>query len=163
MGSTSSTSPTRFVYFAPGLAALVTLVLASCNNYGSCGGAAGSSDVCPPPVYGYGAVEGRALQSDGSPLARKQVYVSCGPVAGALDDSTDSQGRYHVLFGYGVFDTLLYPFPPRNTDGSFELSCDASLRLPGDVVLRANGFGVRFMPTRDAVVPTVVDLREEAP
>jgi hypothetical protein len=52
--------------------------------------------------------------------------------------------------------------PPRNPDGSFEVTCNASLRLPADVVLRQDGFGVRFMPNREAVVPTLVELRQSA-
>ena len=143
----------------PSLLAPVLFALLGCRA-GECGGAGGVSDVCPPPQYGHAEVEGRALRGDGSPLAGKQVYVSCGDVVGALDDITDGEGRFDVRLGYGVADTLLYPFPPRNPDGSFEVICSASLRLPGDVVLRQDGFGVRFMPNREDVVPTTVELRE---
>jgi hypothetical protein len=137
----------------------VLFLLGGCG-VGECGGAGGVGDVCPPPLYGHAEVTGRALRSDWSPLAGKQVYVSCGDVIGGLDDITDAEGRFDVRLGYGVADTVLYPFPPRNLDGSFEVSCNASLRLPGDVVLRQDAFVVRFMPKREAVVPTVVELRE---
>jgi len=144
-----------------GMLAPLVFLLGGCG-VGECGGAGGASDVCPPPLYGHAEVEGRALRSDGSPLAGKQVYVSCGDIVGASDDTTDHEGRFNVRLGYGVADTLLYPLPPRNPDGLFEVTCNASLRLPGDVVLRQDGFGVRFMPTREAVVPTVVELRQSA-
>ena len=133
-------------------------VLSSCGT-GSCGGAGGSSDVCPPPAYGYAQVNGRAVRDDGTPIARQQVYVACGDVVGAYDDATDAQGQFRVWPVYAVFDTLLYPFPPRAADGSFELSCRASMRLAHDLILVTDPLAVRFAPTRAAIVPTTTELR----
>jgi hypothetical protein len=140
------------------LLAFSAAFLPGCET-GSCGGAGGSSDVCPPPAYGYAQVDGRAVRSDGSPIALKQVYVACGDVVGAYDDVTDAQGQFRVWPVYAVSDTLLYPFPPRAADGSFELSCRASLRLAHDLILVADPLAVRFAPTRAAIVPTTTELR----
>ena len=139
---------------------LWSLLIASCER-GSCGGSAGSSDVCPPPTYGYAAVQGQALRSDGSPIADKQLYVGCGDVIGAYDDWTDDEGHFEVRPVYAVDDTLLYPFPPRHADGSFDVSCQANLRVAHDLVIRKDPLVVRFAPTREAVVPTATELREE--
>jgi hypothetical protein len=138
------------------------LLLASCDG-GGCGGAAGASDVCPPPSYGYALVRGQALRSDGSPIAGKQANVGCGDVVGAYDDTTDDQGRFEVRPVYAVADTLLYPFPPRNADGSFDLSCQANLQVTHDLILRRDPLVVRFAPTLETVVPTTTELREDAP
>jgi hypothetical protein len=141
---------------------LSPLLLASCES-GECGGAAGSSSVCPPPSYGYAVVEGQALRSDGSPIAGKQAYVGCGDPVGAYDDRTDEQGHFEVRPIYGVYDTLLHPFPPRHADGSFDLSCQANLQIAHDQILRKDPLVVRFAPTPEAVVPTTMELREGEP
>jgi hypothetical protein len=138
------------------------LLLASCDG-GGCGGAAGASEVCPPPSYGYALVRGQALWSDGSPIAGKQAYVGCGDVVGAYDDTTDDQGRFEVRPIYAVADTMLYPFPPRNTDGSFDLSCQANLQVAHDLILRRDPLVVRFAPTIETIMATTTELREGAP
>jgi hypothetical protein len=142
------------------LTCLVGLFTVAGCEVGSCGGSAGASDVCPPAVYGYGLVWGQVLRSDGSPAAGKQTYVSCGDVVGSWDARTDADGRFEVRPVYAVMDTLLYPFPPREPNGSFDLSCQAGLLLAQDLVIRKNPLVVRFTPTREAVVTTTVELRE---
>jgi hypothetical protein len=143
------------------LTGLVCLLLAGCEG-GNCGGAAGSGDVCPPPVYGYAAVDGQAFRLDGTPFVGFQVYVGCGDVVGGYDDVTDQAGRFGFRLSYAVFDTLLYPFPPRNADRSFDLTCNINLRPPGQTAIVVDEVTVRFSPERDAVVPATVELRESA-
>jgi hypothetical protein len=141
----------------------VGLILQAGCGGSTCGAATASSDVCPPPRYGYAEVRGRALHQDGSPIVNKQAYVSCGPVVGAYDDITNEQGQFVAPLVYAVADTVLYRFPPRNTDGSFEVTCGVSLRLADDNVLREDSLAVRFGPTPEAMVPTTVELQESAP
>jgi hypothetical protein len=138
------------------------LLLGSCDD-GGCGGSGGASDVCPPPSYGYAVVRGQALWSDGSPIAGKQAYVGCGDAVGAYNDRTDDQGRFEVRPVYAVADTVLYPFPPRNADGSFDLSCQANLQVAHDLILRRDPLLVRFAPTLESVTPTTTELREGVP
>jgi hypothetical protein len=138
------------------------LLLEGCEGNECGGGAAGSSDVCPPPTYGYGAVEGRAIRNDGTPFVGYQVYVNCGEVMGGIDDLTDHDGRFAMRLSYAVFDTLLYPFPPRNADRSFDLSCGINLRPVGQSAILLDSLLVRFTPDRAAVVPASVELRERA-
>jgi hypothetical protein len=141
---------------------LFQLFLTGCEG-GGCGGAAGAADVCPPPVYGYAVVQGHAFLGDGKPIVGKQAYVGCGDVVGAYDDITDSRGYFDVRPVYAVDDTVLYPFPPRHPDGSFDLRCQANLQLDSDRVLRKDPLLVRFAPTRETVVPTMTELREGQP
>ena len=141
---------------------LGSCLVASCGG-GTCGGAAGASDVCPGPTYGYAVVRGQALHSDGSPIPGRQANVGCGDVVGAYDDLTDANGYFEVRPVYAVADTVLYPFPPRQADGGFDLNCQASLQLAQDRVLRKDPLVVRFAPTREAVVPTTAELREGQP
>jgi hypothetical protein len=63
---------------------------------------------------------------------------------------------------FSVFDTLLYPIPPREEGGGFTVSCRAFLQLPNNVQLTHDPLPVQFAPTPAAVVPTVAELREEA-
>ena len=142
---------------------LSPLLLGSCDEGGGCGGSVGSSDVCPPPISGYALVQGQALRNDGSPIADKQAYVGCGDAVGAYDDRTDHQGHFEMRPVYAVDDTLLYPFPPRHADGSFDVSCQAHLQVAHDLVIRKDSLMVRFAPTREAVVPTTTELREREP
>ena len=141
---------------------LSPLLLAGCES-GECGGSAGSSSVCPPPIYGYAVVQGQALRSDGSPIAGKQAYVGCGDPVGAYNDRTDAQGHFEVRPLYGVHDTLSYPLPARHADGSFDVSCQANLQLASDQIIRKDPLVVRFAPTPQAVVPTTMELREGEP
>lgn len=137
-------------------------LLASCDD-GGCGGAAGADDVCPAPASGYALVRGQALWSDGSPIPGKQAYVGCGDVVGSYNDKTDDQGRFEMRPVYAVDDTVLYPFPPRNVDGSFDLSCQANMQVTHDLILRQDPLLVRFAPTLETVVPTTTELRQSAP
>jgi hypothetical protein len=141
---------------------LLLLLLVGCDG-GGCGGAGGTSTVCPPPSYGYALVRGQALWSDGSPIVGKQAYVGCGDAVGAYNDTTDDQGRFEVRPVYAVADTVLDPFPPRNVDGSFDLSCQANLQVAHDLILRQDPLVVRFAPTLETVMPTTTELREGAP
>jgi hypothetical protein len=100
------------------------------------------------------------LHGDGSTVADQQVYVSCADPVGAYDDMTDDHGRFEVRPVYVVADTLLYPFPPRQPDGSFDITCQASARVANDQVIRQGPFAVRFTPTRGGVVATTTELRE---
>jgi hypothetical protein len=145
----------------PALAATAS-ILAGCGQ-GECGGTSGSNDVCPPPVYGYAQVTGRVLRSDGSAVVGKPAYVACGDVVGAYSDTTDDTGHFDVRLNYAVFDTLLYPFPPRATDGRFDLECTGSVSLSSTVRIVVNPLVVNFAPSREAVVPTETEWREGAP
>ena len=140
---------------------VVSALLWGCGGGGSCdAGALGSSDICPPPTYGYARVTGTALRSDGSPIVAKEARVGCGDVVGGYSDATDAEGRFSMPMGYAVEDTTLYPFPPRAADGSFDVSCIVFLELSADITLVQDPVAVRFTPTREAVVPTVVELRQ---
>jgi hypothetical protein len=145
----------------PGLA-IIAVGMAGCGR-GACGGASGANDVCPPPVYGYAQVKGRVLRSDGSAVAEKPAYVACGDVVGAYSDMTDGGGHFDVRLAYAVFDTLLYPFPTRAPNGSFDLECSGSLALNSSVLIVKDPLVVNFAPSHAAVVPTETEWREGAP
>jgi hypothetical protein len=145
----------------PALAATAA-ILAGCEQ-GECGGASGSSNVCPPPVSGFARVTGRVLRSDGSPVVGKPAYVACGDVVGADNDVTDAAGHFEVRLYYAVADTTLYPFPPRAADGSFDLTCRGHLSLSSTVLITKNPLVVNFAPSPEAVVPTQTEWREGAP
>lgn len=142
--------------------AVIAVSLAGCGR-GSCGGASGGSDVCPPPVYGYAQVTGRLLRSDGSAVSGKLAYVACGDAVGAYSDMTDGDGHFDVRLSYAVFDTLLYPFPPRAADGSFDVECTGSLSVNSSVVIVKNPLVVNFAPSLAAVVPSETEWQEGAP
>ena len=135
--------------------AVVALLLSGCGR-GDCG----AGDICPAPVLGYAQVNGRALRNDGSPVVGKQASVSCGNLVGPFSDGTDAAGNFVVRPVYAVEDTLSDPFPPREADGSFTVSCQAHLLLFPDVLLLNDQLPVRFAATPSSVVPTVVELRE---
>ena len=78
------------------------------------------------------------------------------------DDVTNDQGRFVVRPGYSSNDTITVPLPPRAPDGSFDLACEANTRIRQDVVVR-QPFTAKFTPTRQAVVTTMVELREPGP
>jgi hypothetical protein len=145
----------------PGLA-VIAGSLAGCGR-GACEGAAGANDVCPPPVYGYAQVTGRVLRSDGTAVTGKPAYVACGDVVGAYSDVTDSGGHFDVRLHYAVADTLLYPFPPRAANGSFDLECTGSLSVNSSVLIVHKPLVVNFAPSQAAVVPTETEWREGAP
>jgi hypothetical protein len=115
---------------------------------------------CPEPPSAFAQVNGRALHSDGSPVAAKRAWAYCSGLVSAVDDQTDAAGNFEVRLYYSVGDTILDPYPPRAEDGSFTLSCRALLQLAGDDVLVEDPVVVRFSPTEAEVVPTVVELRE---
>jgi hypothetical protein len=119
--------------------------------------------ICPPPIYGWARIEGRAVRSDGSPIAGKQAVVGCGKVVGGYSDITGTAGAFEVLLTYGVEDTLLFPFPPREADGGFAVNCRVSLELASDELLVHDALEVHFTPTRAGIVPTQVELREATP
>jgi hypothetical protein len=133
--------------------------LAACGR-GDCGGAAGANDVCPPPVYGYARITGRVLRSDGTAVAGKPAYVACGDAVGAYSDVTDGGGHFDLHLRYAVFDTLLYPFPPRAVNGSFDLDCAGSLSVNSSVLIVKNPLVVNFAPSLAAVVATETEWRE---
>ena len=142
--------------------AVVALLLSGCDGGGACGESS-TATTCPPEVSAYAQVNGRALRSDGSPVVGNQAYVSCGDGAGASNGGTDAAGNFAVHLEYAVVDTLLDPYPPREADGSFVISCQAYLQLLPDVLLLNDQLPVRFAATPSSVVPTVVELRETGP
>jgi hypothetical protein len=121
------------------------LLLARCNT-GACDSASSASDGCGPPVYGYAGVQGDAADAAGAPIPGKDAWVACGDVVGAYSDQTDTQGRFQVGLVYAVFDTMLYPFPPRDPDGSFQVDCSVSLRVSAELLLLREHVPVRFAP-----------------
>jgi hypothetical protein len=151
-------------WWASALPALTAaaVILAGCGQ-GECGGTSGSNDVCPPPVYGYAQVTGRVLRSDGSPVDGKPAYVACGDAVGAYSDITDGGGHFDVRLRYAVFDTLLYPFPLRAVNGSFDLACIGSLSVSSNVLIVKDPLIVNFAPSPEAVVPAETEWREGAP
>jgi hypothetical protein len=152
--------PNRFwcASLLPGLTA-AAVILVGCEQ-GECGGTSGSNDVCPPPVYGFARVTGRVLRSDGTVVVGKPAYVACGDVVGAYSDVTDAGGHFDVRLSYAVFDTLLYPFPPRAANGSFDLECTGSLSVNSDVFIVKSPLVVTFAQSREAVVPTETEWQE---
>jgi hypothetical protein len=139
----------------------LTLMFAGCG--GECDGATAASDRCGPPVYGYAQVQGHAWYADSAPVAGKDATVGCGDVVGAYSGQTDRQGGFEMTLLYAVLDTVLYPFPTREADGSFSLDCTATVAVSAQLVLRRQPVSVRFAPTLAGVVPTKVELREDAP
>jgi hypothetical protein len=76
---------------------------------------------------------------------------------------TDGGGHFDVRLRYAVFDTLLYPFPPRAANGSFDLECTGSLSVNSSVLIVKHPLVVNFAPSLAAVVPAESDWREGAP
>jgi hypothetical protein len=118
---------------------------------------------CPLPIYGYARVNGRALKSDGTPAAGEEAYVSCADFTVTNSNVTNPEGRFGMSVEFAGVDTMLYPIPPRDEDGRFTINCRAFLQLPNDALLVHDPLPVQFAPTPAAVVPTVAELREEAP
>jgi len=54
-------------HILPTASPLLALLVAGCGG-GTCGGAGGASDVCPPPIYGYAVVRGQVLRSEVRPV-----------------------------------------------------------------------------------------------
>jgi hypothetical protein len=136
--------PAVVVGFAVGIAL-------ACVDDGRCGGG-GTASVCPPPSSGFAVVEGTVVDSEGSPLSGKQVYVSCGSVVGAYDQRTNARGAFRIALTYGSLEGP----PPLDGDGMFRLTCRVfavGLTPTGTVT-------VPFAPTRDAVIPVSVVLQE---
>ena len=86
--------------------------------------------------------------------------MGCGAVVGGYSDATDAAGRFNMALFYSVEDTVLFPFPPRQPDGSFDVNCIVFLELSSNVMLREEQVPVRFTPAEADIVPTVVELRE---
>ena len=135
------------------------LLLVRCGT-AVCDGA--TADGCGPPVYAYAHVQGRAAYAGGAPITDRDASVACGEAVGVYSDRTDSQGRFEVAPAYAVFDTLLYPFPPREPDGSFLVDCRVSLALSAEQAILER-VPVRFAPSGLPLVPTAVELRQAAP
>ena len=151
----------RSISFSMLISGCALLVLSGCGGGGDCG----SGMFCPPAITAYAQVNGLALRSDGSAIVGKNAVVSCGdralgPVA---YDATDEAGNFEVRLEYAVYDTLVDPYPPRDPDESFVMSCRAHLAFDAENLLVLNALLVRFAHTAHAVVPTLVELREAAP
>ena len=148
----------RSVWFSTLIPGCALLALSSCGPGGDCG----SGMFCPPPITGYAQVNGRALRSDGAPIAGKNAIVGCGAVVTSYG-VTDPAGNFVVRLEYAVYDTLVDPYPPREADESFPVSCQAHLTLASGNELVLDPLLVRFAHTAEGVVPTVMELREAAP
>jgi hypothetical protein len=146
-------------YYSLISAGLSVILLSSCDS-GGCG-SGGTSMFCAPAATGFAQVNGLALRSDGSPVVQALTFVYCGGEVSAMNDRTDTDGRFETSLTYNVADTTLYPYPPRAADGSFALSCRGG--VVGNDHLVQDPLLVRFAPTPGGVVPTVVELREPAP
>ena len=139
-------------------AAGALLVLSGCAGDGDCG----PGMFCPPAIAGYAQVNGRALRSDGAPIAGKNAIVNCGGVSGTSYDETDAAGNFEVRLEYALSDALADSLP-RVPSESFTLSCQLHLSLASDNELVLDPLLVQFAPTPEGVVPEVVELREAAP
>jgi len=123
----------------------------ACVDDGRCG-VGGAASVCPPPSSGFAVVEGTVVNAEGSLLSGKQVYVSCGSVVGAYDQRTNARGEFRIVLTYGSPEGP----PPRDGDGMFRLTC----RVFAVGLTAVDTVVVPFAPTRDAVNPVAVALRE---
>jgi hypothetical protein len=141
---------------------ILLALLGGCGGGPCDAGALGASNICPAPVYGYAHVEIIVLHADATPVVGRQAFLSCGDVVGGYGELTDRQGRFVVSPVYSVADSILYPFPPRAPDGSFQVQCGASAEIRPNIIVRET-FPLRFSPTRDAVTPSLIELREQAP
>ena len=135
------------------------LALSSCGPGGDCG----PGMICPSPIAGYAQVNGRALRTDGTPIAEKNAIVNCGGVSGTSYGVTDAAGNFEVRLQYSLDDTLADPHPPLVPGESFTLSCQLHLSIASDNELVVDPLLVQFAPAQADVVPTVAELREAAP
>jgi hypothetical protein len=138
---------------------MLVALLAGCGGNGCDAGALGAGDICPGPVDGFAHVEIIVLHADGSPAVSRQTFLSCGDAVGTYSDLTNPDGRLIVDPVYSPQDTLLFPFPPRAPDGSFLVDCGASAEVRPNSFVR-DSFPVRFAPSRDEILPSLIELRE---
>ena len=142
---------------------LIAGFIVACDGGGSCADVAGGASApCPIPVYGYARVNGTVLDAGGAPVAGTQAVVACERSEFGFADATDSEGRFAIFMEYESHDTIAAPLPPREADGSFNLSCEANSTVAPDVVARES-LTVHFTPTIQAIIPSTVELRAPAP
>lgn len=141
--------------------AVGSLGLVSC---GGCGGL-GSGDSCPGPVLGFAQVDAELFDVAAAPVAGVDIWLSCGPAAGADHQRTDARGRASIRLGYGDVDSTIYPMPPRDSTGGFRVPCLvwANLRTDPATNPSQDSVPVYFAPPDRPMVPTPVVLRATAP
>jgi hypothetical protein len=138
---------------------LAAVLLASCDDNGDGCRGGGATAPCPAPISGWASVTGSALTDDATPVAHERVLASCGDVVGGKESPTDAEGRFSIALTYSVADTILNPFPPRQSDGSFLVACQLTLILAGDMIGASDSFYIPFGPTEAGIRHSEVELR----
>jgi hypothetical protein len=138
---------------------LAAALLASCDDGGDGCRGGGATAPCPAPISGWARLTGSALTDDATPVANERVLAACGDVVGAMDSPTDAEGRFSIDLTYSVTDTILSPYPPRQSDGSFIVGCQLSLILAGDIIGASDSFYIPFGPTEAEIRHSEVELR----